>query len=118
MIQLQTWHDAKRVIVVDTINHGSVQMCIPAPNYEDSILEGKADALIYALWVDAPYRKLGSASSMLEAIEHEALLMGLKTVCLEWDDREAEEWTLRWYERRGYVEKELGEHKHLLVKTL
>ena len=118
MIQHQQWHDAQRVIVVDERNRGTVQMCIPAPNYEESRIEGKADALIYALWVDEPYRGQGGATYILETIENEARRMGLKSVCLEWDNRDTPEWVLRWYERLGYVEKEFGRHISLLVKQL
>lgn len=118
MIQIQQWYDAKRILVVDERHHGSVQVCIPAPDYEDSKLSGKADALIYALWVDEPYRRQGSARLMLEAAEHEAKKLGCKSVCLEWDNREAKEWTLHWYERVGYKEIEFGRHKSLLVKHL
>lgn len=82
MIQIQQWYDAKRILVVDERHHGSVQVCIPAPDYEDSKISGKADALIYAIWVDEPYRRQGSARLMLEAAEHEAKKLGCKSVCL------------------------------------
>lgn len=80
MIQHQQWYDAQRVIVVDERNHGTVQMCIPAPNYEESRLEGKADALIYALWVDEPYRGQGGATYMLEATVYEVAALHLVAV--------------------------------------
>lgn len=49
MIQKQTWKDEIRILITDEENHGSVQISIPL--YVSDIF-GKADALIYALWVD------------------------------------------------------------------
>lgn len=50
MIQKQTWKDEIRILITDEENLGSVQISIPL--YVSDIF-GKADALIYALWVDA-----------------------------------------------------------------
>lgn len=114
----QQWYQEHRILIVYGIHYSSVQVSIPDKNADDNRIEGKADALIYALWVDEPYRKQGVARKLLETAEREAKQMGCKTVCLEWDRRESEEWTLRWYERLGYNEKEFGRFSSLLVKDL
>lgn len=114
----QQWYQEHRILIVDGIHRSSVQVSIPDKNADDNRIEGKADALIYALWVDEPYRKQGVARKLLETAEREAKKMGCKTVCLEWDRRESDEWVLRWYERLGYNEKEFGRHSSLLVKEL
>lgn len=114
----QQWFQERRILIVYGIHYSSVQVSIPDKNADDNRIEGKADALIYALWVDEPYRKQGVARKLLETAEREAKKMGCKTVCLEWDRRESEEWTLRWYERLGYNEKEFGRFSSLLVKEL
>lgn len=114
----QRWYQEHRILIVYGIHYSSVQVSIPDKNADDNRIEGKADALIYALWVDEPYRKQGVARKLLETAEREAKKMGCKTVCLEWDRRESEEWVLRWYERLGYSEKEVGRHSSLLVKEL
>ncbi len=114
----QQWYQEHRILIVYGIHYSSVQVSIPDKNADDNRIEGKADALIYALWVDEPYRKQGVARKLLGTAEREAKKMGCKTVCLEWDRRESEEWTLRWYERLGYNEKEFGRVRSLLVKGL
>lgn len=114
----QQWYQEHRILIVDGIHRSSVQVSIPDKNADDNRIEGKANALIYALWVDEPYRKQGVARKLLETAEREAKKMGCKTVCLEWDRRESDEWVLRWYERLGYNEKDFGRHSSLLVKEL
>lgn len=114
----QQWYQEHRILIVDGIHRSSVQVSIPDKNADDNRIEGKADALIYALWVDEPYRKQGVARKLLETAERESKKMGCKTVCLEWDRRESDVWVLRWYERLGYNEKEFGRHSSLLVKEL
>lgn len=114
----QQWYQEHRILIVNGLRYGSVQVSIPDKNADDNRIDGKADALIYALWVDEPYRKQGVARELLEKAEREAKQMGCKTVCLEWDRRESDEWVLRWYERLGYNEKEFGRHSSLLVKEL
>lgn len=118
MIQYQQWYKESRVLITDLLHHGSVQVGIPDNDYEGNRIEGKADAIIYALWVDERYRKHGAARELLKKAEREAKRMGCRTICLEWDNREAEEWTLKWYERLGYNEKEFGRYSSLLVKEL
>lgn len=107
-----------RILIADELHHGSVHVSIPDKDADDNRIKGKADALIYALWVDEPFRKQGVARKLLETAERQAKQMGCKSVCLEWDRREDEEWMLRWYERLGYNEKELRRYGSLLVKEL
>ena len=63
MIQKQTWKDEIRILITDEENHGSVQISIPL--YVSDIF-GKADALIYALWVDVVYRRNDGTYGLLE----------------------------------------------------
>lgn len=114
----QHWCQERRALIIDTENLSMVQVSVPDADSDDNRIEGKADALIYALWVDEFARRRGVGRKLLEMAEREARRMGCKTVCLEWDRRESEEWTLRWYERLGYNEKEFGRHSSLLVKEL
>lgn len=118
IIQHQRWLGERRILIVDEINHGSVQVSIPDDIYFDTKISNRADALIYALCVDANYRRQGAARILLKKAESEAKRLGCKKVALEWDRRESEEWTLRWYERLGYVEQEFGRYSSLLVKNL
>lgn len=118
MIQIQTWNGSKRILVVNNIHHGSVQVYIPDADAEDNSLKGKADALVYALWVDEPVRGHGVAGRLLESAEREARAQGCRSLAIEWDARESPEWVLRWYERVGYKEIGFGRHKSLLVKHL
>ena len=118
MIQIQTWAASRRILVVNELCHGSVQVCIPNADVEDNRFRGKADALVCCLWVDEKFRGHGVATRLLEAAEREARRLGCRSGCLEWDGREAEEWTLRWYERLGYEEREFGWQCSLLVKKL
>ena len=118
IIQHQQWLGERRILIADEINHGSVQVSIPDDTYLDTKIANKADALIYALWVDAHYRRQGAARILLKKAEGEVKRLGYKKVALEWDRRESEEWTMQWYERLGYVEKEFGRNSSLLVKEL
>ncbi len=52
----QQWYQEHRILIVYGIHYSSVQVSIPDKNADDNRIEGKADALIYALWVDEPYR--------------------------------------------------------------
>mgnify|MGYP004603152811 CR=1 FL=1 len=56
MIHYQDWTDEIRILIVDEHCYGSVQVSIP---FYDSKILGKADALIYALYVDPAHRKQG-----------------------------------------------------------
>lgn len=114
----QQWYQEHRILIVDGIHCSSVQVSIPDKNADDNRIEGKADALIYALWVDEPYRKQGVARKLLETAEREAKKMGCKTVCLEWDWRETPEWVRRWYNRMGYSGQRMSDNFWLLTKKL
>lgn len=54
MIQKQTWKDEIRILITDEEHLGSVQISIPL--YVSDIF-GKADAIIYSLFVDNNHRK-------------------------------------------------------------
>lgn len=73
MIQKQTWKDEIRILITDEENLGSVQISIPL--YVSDIF-GKADALIYALWVNVVHRRNGVAQRLLQLAEQQAKLNG------------------------------------------
>lgn len=75
MIQYQKWKDEIRILITDEQNHGSVQISIP--HYECRISD-KADALIYALYVDSSYRRKGIATKLLQLAEYQIKLNGLQ----------------------------------------
>lgn len=67
MIQKQSWKDEIRILITDEENLGSVQISIPL--YVSDIF-GKADALIYALFVDNNHRRNGVAKSLLQLADN------------------------------------------------
>lgn len=69
IIQKQTWKDEIRILIIDEENFGSVQISIPL--YVSDI-SGKADALIYNLFVDNNHRRNGVAKSLLQLAEQQA----------------------------------------------
>ena len=99
MIQKQTWKDEIRILITDEENHGSVQISIPL--YVSDIF-GKAEALIYALWVDVVHRRNGVAQRLLQLAEQQAKLNGVKTIGLEFNKDESDSFVLDWYLRSGY----------------
>ena len=102
MIQIQDWETSQKIIVVDEINHGTVQVEIPKPGpYKDEYYQ-RADCAIYNLWVDEKHRKQGSARLLMETAEQEAKKLGCKSVQLEWDDKGSKPFVLDWYKRLGY----------------
>ncbi len=106
-------------VISDGTVVGNVHLDIPNDEERESNdFWKKCDAFIYALWVHDGYRKRGIATRLLETAERNAKQQGCKTIALEWNAKEAEEWTLRWYLSRGYVEKEFGKDTSFLVKTL
>ena len=113
MIQKQTWKDDIRILITDEENHGSVQISIPL--YVSDIY-GKADALIYALWVDVAYRRCGVAKHLLQLAEQQAKWNGVKTIGLEFNKEESESFVLKWYLKNGY--KPFGKKSNLLIKEL
>lgn len=113
MIQKQTWKDEIRILITDEENHGSVQISIPL--YVSDIF-GKADALIYALFVDNNHRRNGVAQRLLQLSEQQAKLNGVKTIGLEFNKHESESFVLKWYLKNGY--KPFGKGSNLLIKEL
>ena len=113
MIQKQIWKDEVRILITDEENLGSVQISIPL--YTSDIF-GKADALIYALFVDNNHRKCGVAKHLLQLAEQQAKLNGVKIIGLEFNKEESEKFVLNWYLNNGY--KPFSKKSNLLVKTL
>lgn len=113
MIQKQIWKDEVRILITDEENLGSVQIAIPL--YASNIF-GKADALIYALFVDNNHRKCGVAKHLLQLAEQQAKLNGVKIIGLEFNKDESEKFVLNWYLSNGY--KPFSKGSNLLIKTL
>ena len=113
MIQKQTWKDEIRILITDEEHLGSVQISIPL--YVSDIF-GKADSLIYALWVDVVYRRNGVAQHLLQLSEQQAKLNGVKTIGLEFNKEESDRFILDWYLRSNY--KPFDEKSNLLIKKL
>lgn len=113
MIQKQIWKDEVRILITDEENLGSVQISIPL--YASDIF-GKADALIYALFVDNNHRKCGVAKHLLQLAEQQAKLNGVKIIGLEFNKDESEKFVLNWYLNNGY--KPFSTESNLLIKTL
>ena len=113
MIQKQTWKDEIRILITDEENLSSVQIFIPL---YVSDLFGKADALIYALFVDNSHRRKGVAQHLLQLAEQQAKLNGAKVIGLEFDKEESESFVLDWYFRSGY--KPVSKRSKLLIKKL
>ena len=60
MIQIQDWESSQKIVVVDEINHGTVQVEVPKPGpYKDEYYQ-YADCAIYNLWVDEGTEKVKS----------------------------------------------------------
>lgn len=74
--------------------------------------------LIYNLHVEVRHRRKGYATALLDAAEDWLRKQGSEEATLEWDGHESEYWVLDWYVRRGYDEKEFGNHSSLLEKRL
>lgn len=113
MIQKQTWKDEIRILITDEQNHGSVQISIPL--YVSDIFS-KADALVYALFVDDTHRRCGVAKRLLQLAEHQAKLNGVKIIGLEFNKDESEDFVLNWYIKNGY--KLFSKECSLLTKIL
>ena len=113
MIQKQTWKDEIRILITDEENLSSVQIFIPL---YVSDLFGKADALIYALFVDNNHRRKGVAQHLLQLAEQQAKLNGVKVIGLEFVKEESDRFVLDWYLRSGY--KLFDKKSNLLIKKL
>lgn len=119
MIQIQNWESSQKIVVVDEINHGTVQVEIPKPGPYKNEYYQHADCAIYSLWVDEKHRKQGSARLLIETAEQEAKKLGCKSVQLEWDDKGSKPFVLEWYKRIGYRVRARSEGGRLqLVKEL
>lgn len=105
--------DEIRILITDEENLSSVQIFIPL--YVSDIF-GKADALIYALFVDNNYRRKGVAKSLLQLAEQQAKLNGVKTIGLHFVEEESDRFVLDWYLRSGY--KLFDKKSNLLIKKL
>ena len=92
MIQKQTWKDEIRILITDEEHIGSVQISIPL--YVSDIF-GKADALIYALFVDDNHRRCGVAKRLLQQAEQQEKLNGVKTIGLKFHKEESETFVLK-----------------------
>ena len=113
MIQKQSWKDEIRILITDEENLGSVQISIPL--YVSDIF-GKADALIYSLFVDDAHRRCGVAKRLLQLAEQQAKLNGVKIIGLEFDKDQSDRYVLDWYLRSGY--KPFDKKSNLLIKKL
>ena len=113
MIQKQTWKDEIRILITDEEHLGSVQISIPL--YVSDIF-GKADALIYSLFVDKNYRRNGVAQHLLQLAEQQAKLNRVKTIGLKFNKEESDRFVLDWYLRSGY--KPFNKKNNLLIKKL
>ena len=113
MIQKQTWKDEIRILITDEEHLGSVQISIPL--YVSDIF-GKAEALIYALWVNVVHRRNGVAQRLLQLAEQQAKLNGVKTIGLEFNKYESESFVFEWYLNNGY--KPFSKESNLLIKKL
>ena len=113
MIQKQIWKDEIRILITDEEHLGSVQISIPL--YVSDIF-GKANALIYALFVDDTHRRCGVAKRLLQLSEQQAKLNGAKTIGLEFNKDESDSFVLDWYLRSGY--KPFNKESNLLIKKL
>lgn len=116
MIQKQHWKDEIRILITDEQNHGSIQISIP---YYDSDILGKADALIYALFVDEGYRRNNIGKQLLKLAEQQAKLNDVNIIGIEFDKEESESFVLDWYLREGYKPFSINDNENnLLIKRL
>ena len=75
-------------------------------------------AYLYNLSVEEEHRGKGIAGKMMQTAINHAMLMNRKTASLEWDESESERWTLQWYFRMGFDEKEFSRTSVFAVKEL
>lgn len=115
MIQYQHWADSIHILITDEQHHGSVQAFIPV-HTKDRPVDGKADALIYSLWVDEDYRGREVGKVLLEAAERELINFGVESVAISFDGRDSPQWVLQWYQRLGYEEVAVGHQCSTLIK--
>lgn len=117
MIQEQKWHDETRLLIVDEEGHGSVQVSIPA----SGIARGRicAEAYIFCLWVDVPFRSQGAGRHLIEAAIKELKSRELRSVSLEYDSRDSLPRVLKWYKKKlGFTPVRTEDTITLLVKQI
>lgn len=117
MIQEQKWHDETRLIIVDEEGHGTVQVSIPT----SGIVRGRicAEAYIFCLWVDVPFRNQGVGRHLIEAAIKELKGRGLRSVSLEYDSRDSLPRVLKWYKKTlGFTPVRTDDTLTLLVKQI
>lgn len=117
MMQYQDWKYSTRILIIDEKNHGSIQVSILYRD-EDKPLDGNADALIYSLWVDKPYRGHGVAKHLMEVAENELKKCMIENVAISWDGNDSPQWVRSWYKRLGYKEKVFGDNCSTFAKQL
>ena len=113
MIQKQIWKDEIRILLTNELYQGSVQISIP---FYDSDILGKADALIYALYVDKNNRRHGVAKQLLDEAEKQAKLNGVNVIGIEYDKEESDRFVFEFYKKCGY--KPFDENNNFLIKKL
>lgn len=115
-VQYQKWFWGDHILVTDNINNASVQ--VEVFNQQELKDEYRADALIYALYVDEPNRKRGIGKGLLQQAEQLARKNHCRVVALEFYKDETPRWTLEWYLRQGYNKTRSEDGYALLVKDL
>lgn len=118
MIQKQHWRELDRVIITDEASNAIVQLDIFRKDDKDRREIYEADCLLWSLWVSPPYQGRGTGERLMALAENMAREEGCKSVALEWDERDSEEWVRDWYKRRGYEVRAFGRFNLLMVKQL
>ncbi len=95
--QIQRWHFGTRYLLYT--KGASVQL----ETFKTPQVYIDGTALIWALWVDEPYRRRGIAARLLDRAEELARSEGHEAVYLDWDGRDTPVAILEYYKRRGYT---------------
>lgn len=116
MIQEQKWHDETRLVITDESERGSVQVSIPT----SGITRGQicAEAYIFCLWVDIPFRGKGVGTHLIDLAIKEIKKRNLRSVSLEYDSRDSQSRVLKWYKKLGLTEARTEGTKTLLTKRI
>ncbi|MCM1225129.1 MAG: GNAT family N-acetyltransferase [Lachnospiraceae bacterium] len=111
--QRQEWNN--KVIYLISNEYGSVQLEL----YKDKQNFG-GTCWLWDLFVVPEHRRQGHAKRLLKRAEEIAKNEGHKSVFLEWEAVNSEDWLLHYYLRQGYDEKQFsgnGDY-YLLEKKL
>lgn len=111
--QRQEWNSKVIYLIAD--EYGSAQLEL----YKDMQNFG-GTCWLWDLFVLPEYRRQGHAKRLLKRAEKIAKAEGHKSVILEWEAVNSEEWLLHHYLRNGYTEKQFsgnGDY-YLLEKKL